>query len=221
MSDPHLTPGDPLGGGRPPDRHPSEPATPSERPAAYASGPRPPGAGGPGLYDSPSPVTGSTTMPQFGGQLELAGWWSRVGAAVIDAMIIGFLALLLLVPLGIGAFGTESEGGIVALVVGVVLVVLVMAVVALVYAPLMMVKTNGQTVGRMATGIRVVRTSGQPMDFSTAALREIVLKWLLIGSIANSFTLGLASLLDVLWPLWDEERRALHDIPVNTRTVRA
>jgi uncharacterized RDD family membrane protein YckC len=164
-------------------------------------------------------VAATGTAPDFTGRLELAGWWRRVGAAVIDSVIIGLVALLLLVPLGIGAFGADTDEGYIALVVGFLLAGLVIVLVALAYAPLMMVKTNGQTVGRMATGIRVVRTSGQRMDFTTAALREVVFKALLIGTIANSFTFGLASLLDVLWPLWDEENRALHDFPVNTRTV--
>jgi uncharacterized RDD family membrane protein YckC len=34
-------------------------------------------------------------------------------------------------------------------------------------------------------------------------------------------TLGIVSLIDVLWPLWDEENRALHDFVVNTRVIRA
>jgi hypothetical protein len=44
-------------------------------------------------------------------------------------------------------------------------------------------------------------------------------KILLVG-IANSVTFGLAGLLDVLWPLWDDENRALHDFVVDTRTVK-
>ena len=30
-----------------------------------------------------------------------------------------------------------------------------------------------------------------------------------------------AQLIDWLWPLWDDENRALHDFIVNTRTVKA
>ena len=40
------------------------------------------------------------------------------------------------------------------------------------------------------------------------------MKWLLFGVIAGSFTFGLAPLIDYLWPLWDEENRALHDMVV-------
>jgi uncharacterized RDD family membrane protein YckC len=96
---------------------------------------------------------------------------------------------------------------------------MVVTVVAFLYAPFLMARTNGQTLGRMATGIRVVRTSGEPMTFGWAMLREVAVKGLLIGTVANSVTFGLASLLDVLWPLWDEENRALHDYVSQTRTV--
>jgi hypothetical protein len=50
-------------------------------------------------------------------------------------------------------------------------------------------------------------------------LREVAVKTLL-GGIAGTLTGGLANLLDVLWPLWDEENRALHDFIVDTRTIR-
>lgn len=217
MSGTNLTPGDPLGGGAEAARAPASPP-----PSGYA-GPRPPGAiGGAERLGPPPPVSSSPAgFATTGSQLELAGWWRRAGAQLIDGLIIGIVALVLIVPFGIGAIGADTDGGVVAAAIGILVTGLVWVVVALVYAPLLMARTNGQTLGRMATGIRVVRTSGQPMDFSTAALREVVFKALLIGTIANTFTFGLASLLDVLWPLWDEENRALHDFPVHTRTVLA
>jgi uncharacterized RDD family membrane protein YckC len=92
------------------------------------------------------------------------------------------------------------------------------AIVALAYAPVLMARTNGKTLGRMATGIRVVRANGQPMTLAWAALREVAVKALLVG-IVSSVTFGLGYLLDVLWPLWDDENRALHDFVVDTRTV--
>ena len=83
----------------------------------------------------------------------------------------------------------------------------------------MMARTNGKTLGRMALGIRVVRANGKPMTFGFAMLREVAVKALLFGILA-SITAGLASLADVLWPLWDDENRALHDFIVDTRVVR-
>jgi uncharacterized RDD family membrane protein YckC len=82
-----------------------------------------------------------------------------------------------------------------------------------------MARTNGKTLGRMAVGNRVIRASGEPMTFVWAMLREVAVKALLFGFV-SSFTFGLASLLDVLWPLWDDENRALHDFIVDTRTVK-
>ena len=91
---------------------------------------------------------------------------------------------------------------------------LAITVVALLYAPLLMARTNGQTLGRMATGIRVVRANGGPMTFGFAMLREVARQGRCCSAIAGALTFGLARLLDVLWPLWDEENRALHDFVV-------
>jgi uncharacterized RDD family membrane protein YckC len=152
--------------------------------------------------------------------LVLSGWWRRAGAAVIDAIIVGAVAIALMAPLGIGLFASDGDGsGVVAFAVGFFAAALVVTVVAFLYAPLLMARTNGQTLGRMATGIRVVRTNGEPMTFGLALLREVVVKGLLINTVGGSLTFGLAGLLDVLWPLWDEENRALHDFVVQTRTV--
>jgi uncharacterized RDD family membrane protein YckC len=196
-----LTSGDPLGvpGGPPP--------APS-LPPGYTS-PPPPGAGGaaPSAF-APAP-----------GTYRLASWGSRVGAALIDGLIITVPGIIVLVVLGIGAAGSDSDGGTTAFVGGFLLTLLVFLIVALLYAPIMMSRTNGQTVGRMATGIRVIRASGGTMTFGFAALREIVVKGLLIGTV-SSFTLGLSTILDSLWPLWDDENRALHDMVVNTRVVK-
>ena len=96
---------------------------------------------------------------------------------------------------------------------------LAITVVAFLYAPILMSRTNGQTFGRMALGIRVIRADGGPMTFWFAMLREVLVKTLLVG-VVSSATFGLASVLDALWPLWDEENRALHDLVVNTRVIR-
>jgi uncharacterized RDD family membrane protein YckC len=131
------------------------------------------------------------------------------------------VAFLLLIPAGLlGAFGVDlsSGSGILAIIGAVLLSTLVALVVAAVYAPLMLTATNGRTLGRMAVGIRVVRVDGRPMTFGRAVLREIAVKgviWLVAGA-----TFGIVWLVDVLWPLWDEENRALHDFPCGTRTVR-
>jgi uncharacterized RDD family membrane protein YckC len=116
-------------------------------------------------------------------------------------------------------FFASDEAGIVSFIVGMFFAAISIAIVALVYAPVLMARTNGQTLGRMAVGIRVVRNNGGPMTFGFAMLREVAVKALLFG-VAGSVTFGLANLADVLWPLWDDENRALHDFVVDTRTVK-
>jgi uncharacterized RDD family membrane protein YckC len=187
--------------------------TPSDPLSGYTSSP-PPGASGMPSY---------SPHGQPGGAWVLAGWWSRAGAQIIDGIVISVMALVVLLVVGVIAgsgFLLGETAGIIGVVVGILIWGAAVTVAALVYAPLMMAKTNGKTLGRMATGIRVVRADGKRLDFGWAALREVVVKWLLIGTVANSVTFGLASLLDVLWPLWDEENRALHDFVVNTRVIR-
>jgi uncharacterized RDD family membrane protein YckC len=175
----------------------------------------PPGAGGP-------PVAPEAVGP-VAGRHELAGWWPRVGATVIDWLIVGIGALILLValtaPFSIGFFAGDDVG-VVSIIVGFVIAVVCVSIVALLYAPALMARTNGQTLGRMALGIRVVRANSRPVDFGYAMLREVAVKALLFG-IAGGATGGLAQLADYLWPLWDEENRALHDMIVDSRVIRA
>jgi uncharacterized RDD family membrane protein YckC len=156
------------------------------------------------------------------GRYALAGWWSRVGAQLIDGLILFVGWVIIMAVFGaifsVGFFAGD-ETGTAALIVGLMLSVLAISIVSLLYAPVMMARTNGKTLGRMATGIRVVRASGEPMTLGFAMLREVAVKALLFG-IAGSLTAGLANLADWLWPLWDDENRALHDFVVDTRVVQ-
>jgi uncharacterized RDD family membrane protein YckC len=151
----------------------------------------------------------------------LSGWWRRVGAAVVDVMVVGSGALLLLIaitaPFSVGFFASDDAGAA-SLAVGLLLAFACVTVAALLYAPALMARTNGRTLGRMATGIRVVRANGEPMTFGAAVTREVVVKTLGFG-FAGSLTGGIVNALDWLWPLWDPENRALHDMVVDTRVV--
>ena len=53
-----------------------------------------------------------------------------------------------------------------------------------------MARTNGKTLGRMATGIRVIRADGQPMTFGFAMLREVLVKALLVGVVSSAHRSG-------------------------------
>ena len=202
----------------PPPRHesglPMPPAPERAGPGYGASSPPPPGAGG--------PVAPLGYDDDVTGRYVLAGWWSRAGAQVIDGLIIGAGALVLFIPVGAAlGIGVASDGntGFGAAIAGLVFWVACVALISLLYAPVLMARTNGKTFGRMALGIRVVRASGEDMTFGFAFLREVVVKAIGFGFV-GSITGGILNVVDYLWPLWDEENRCLHDIVVDTRVVR-
>jgi uncharacterized RDD family membrane protein YckC len=186
---------------------------------AVEGGSTPPG------YTGPAPPSGweqpiARPAPGWAGR-PLASWGSRVGATLIDVLV-------LLIPgaiLGwlIVAASLDGDSSTWAIIGAWVLYLLALALIWLLYAPLLMMRSgerNGQTLGKQAVGIRVVRDSGEPMGFGWAALREVVVKNLMVG-IASSIIPFIPWLLDVCWPLWDDENRALHDFVVSTHVVRA
>ncbi len=200
---PAPLPGQPLPGSAP---------LPGAQPLPGSQLPGTPPPGGP-VFQQPVPQP-----PAGGGTFELSGWWRRVGATIIDSLILSvpfFVIFVALFGLSFSGDGDANGGGIAALI----FTTLAWVVLTLVYAPFFMSKWNGATIGKKATGIRVVRTDGAPITFGFAAVREVAVKGLLIGLISN-LTLGLGGLLNYLWPLWDSEHRALHDMIVKTRVVR-
>jgi uncharacterized RDD family membrane protein YckC len=141
-----------------------------------------------------------------------AGWWARVAATLIDtvvAAVVGLAAMytaVLLVYVGGGTMPQAETWGMVAF-----------ASVYLNYAPLLMQRggrRNGQTLGKQALGIRVIRADGGTITWGRALARELVGK----GALG---LIPLYSLFDALWPLSDARAQALHDKLAATLAVRA
>ena len=199
-----LTPGDPLGD----DPRPEQPTAPAPATSGYGGGPVPPGA-----FSPPQ-------RPQrLGPDTVYADWWRRVVAAILDGLIVGGVAIVILGALGVGFFA-DGDASTWEIITGAIVSVVVFAILAFFYAPVLMSRTNGQTLGKMAVGIRVVRANGKRVDFWWAVLREVVVKGVAFG-IAGSLTGGLAYIADAIWPLVDKQDRALHDFVVDSRVVPA
>lgn len=140
----------------------------------------------------------------------LSGWWRRVGAWLIDGFVVGVIGVVLVFTV-VDQFGSPTVEWWDAIGIA--------AVAALAYYPLLMRATNGRTLGKLATRIRVVRTDDERMTFTRAAWREVVVKTVFITGVPY---LGvLLDLVDGLWPLWDPQNRAIHDMLAGTRVVRA
>ncbi len=143
-----------------------------------------------------------------------------MGAALLDGLVRLVLLVVLLAPGG--AIATANNGG--ALGFGLLgLGYLVwLAVAFIVYGPLFLQrngKRNGQTLGKQWVGVRIIRLDSQPFGWRTGLLREFVIKFVLFGFVGGFFLIP--PLLDILWPLWDDENRALHDMIASTRVVQA
>ena len=200
---------------------PASPQSPGPAGAPGYSGPVPPGGWG-------QPVARPSALPAG---VQLASWGSRVGATLLDALVLTVAMLVLIAPGVLVLSLTDITAlGVVLTIVGAVAAL----VVALLYAAYFMKRPgtqNGQTLGKQWVGIRVVFVDGKQFGWGQGLLREIVIKQILVGvasslaSLVTFFLLGLGGfvpyLLDYLWPLWDDENRAIHDMIVNTRVIRA
>lgn len=143
-----------------------------------------------------------------------SGWWRRVGATIVDGLLVGIAGTIVSAAIVSAADTSENATTALGALVGIVL--------AIAYYGVLMSRPgalNGQTLGKQATGIRVVRVDGQPVTFGFALLREIVVKTIIFGYLAV-FTLYIATVLNYLWPLWDAQNRALHDRMVGTLVRR-
>ena len=158
--------------------------------------------------------------PQWQPAVEYAGWWSRVLASILDSLVaFGFIFVAAL-PLAIVGYAALDEETL-KRVSDYVSIPLVLAFLLL-YYPLTMRRPdarNGQTWGKQACGIRVVREDGRPVDAQTAILREAAIKYL-VFSVAALCALFVPTLVNYLWPLWDPRHQALHDKMVKTYVVR-
>lgn len=197
--------------GQPPGpRSPLPPAGPQAPPAdAPYGGPVPPGGWTQPL--APSSVPTGT----------LASWGSRAGAWILDLLIV-LIPAGIVIALAVSAL-VGGDAGVIAVIFAGLASFAILTVFSLVYAPLTMIRGgahNGQTFGKQLFGIRVVRTNGRPVDIGTAALREAGLKTFALG-VASSFIPIVPFLVDYLWPLFDDDNQAVHDIIASTRVVEA
>jgi uncharacterized RDD family membrane protein YckC len=166
----------------------------------------------PGGWDQP--IAPAERLPG----VPLASWGSRVAATLLDWLIL-FVPVAIIVAIIVAVALQSDVAGIVVGLVGALAYLLAL----LLYAPLFMARQgehNGQSLGKQIVGIRVTRDNGVPFDVGQGILREFVVKGLLFGTV-GSFFLYIPTLLDYLWPLWDGENRALHDMVVSTHVVHA
>ena len=155
----------------------------------------------------PSLVCGNC-KPQFlqrlregaamGGTLDYAGFGKRFGAKFIDTLIV--YAINFGVGLLLGLTGGDDPS--------VTLVALAVNMGIAFGYPIFFLGKWGQTLGKMAVGVKVVSPLGEPIGYGRAAGR-------VLAEIITGFTFGIGYLM----VLWDDEKRSLHDRIASTRVV--
>lgn len=143
-----------------------------------------------------------------------AGFGERTGAACVD-LGISIAVLVAAIWIATILFAIGGTGPIVAGI----LVILAGLAVAVLHTSLLMARSgerNGQSIGKQALEVRVVTADGAPVGLGTCLVREVAVKQL-----GTLLTAGLFLPVDYLWPLFDDEDRAIHDIVAETRLVPA
>jgi uncharacterized RDD family membrane protein YckC len=145
---------------------------------------------------------------------ELASRWARLGAAIIDGLILAVIGLVISLPFVSWHRLTQLKQrelispeqyklNLIALIIG------------LLYFWLLTYGWSGQTVGKRLLRIRVVRAAdGGPISNGQALIRALV--YAVAGNVCGCF-----GLLDVLWILWDRRKQCLHDKAATTVVIKA
>ena len=211
-------------------------------PPAWPAGP-PPGAPG-------QPPTGAVPYPGAGAGVAarplvrtadgvpVASWWWRALAAVLDGLFTGVVGVLLSLPLFRDMFAAISDYWADAMraaqvgqpppaapeLTGLVspgdqlLISLIALAVGLTYH-VVFLRLRGATPGKQICGLRVVPVDRGldrgPLAWGPVVVRSLV--WVLPGVWSPLF---LVTVADVLLPLWQPRRQALHDLAAGTQVVR-
>jgi uncharacterized RDD family membrane protein YckC len=155
-----------------------------------------------------------------GTTLELASIWRRFVALLLDGLIVGIpLGIILVVYVfsifdsGIGPSSAEAFQA--DLVRYSLLFALVPNVIYLVYEG-MMLQARGQTLGKMALGIKVVTPEGNDISAGQAWGRPFVR---MVFYMANMF-FGLIFLINYLPAFFSKEKKTVHDAMAKTRVIK-
>jgi uncharacterized RDD family membrane protein YckC len=134
-------------------------------------------------YESaPPPPSGSYSSGPSGPR---AGFWRRFAAVIVDALVLVIPNLVILV---IFKHSAGARQGLTTLL-------------SLAYGTLLEGSERGQTVGKMALGIRVYDfRRGGSIGYGRAFIRQIV-----------KIISAIPIFLGYFWMLWDREKQAWHD----------
>lgn len=168
----------------------------------------------------------------------LAGWWARALAVVIDAVLVGIAAALLAMPIylrvaqSIGDFFRESfraaEQGLpmppqpdVSAIISTADQLILLAVTFGLHTLylVMFLRWRAATPGKLIVGLRVVPVdqgrNTEKLGWSNVIIRALC--W----TLPNTYALLIViRVVDIVFPLTNPKRQALHDLAAKTQVVK-
>ena len=135
-------------------------------------------------------------------EAELADRFQRLRAAIIDGMIY----IVAVLPMAV--FGADKPLG---------MVLSAAVFLGLIAWNCVLLARNGQTIGKKASNIRIVRSDGSDAGFARLFFLRMMLFWALN---AVPFIGPVFSLVNILF-IFREDRRCIHDLLADTMVVDA
>jgi uncharacterized RDD family membrane protein YckC len=186
----------------------------------------------------PAAPFGAKPVPTTTDGVPLAGWWSRALAIVLDALIVGTVASLLTLPIylrlaaALGEFFSASmeaaqqgrplppQPDVNALISPTDQLILVGVGFGLHTLYLVFfLRWRSATPGKLVVGIRVVPVD-QGRSTEKLAWQQVIIR-ALVWTVPNvQALLFVIRVVDVLMPLWNPKRQALHDVAAKTQVVK-
>lgn len=173
--------------------------------------------------------------------VRLAGWWHRVGAYVIDGLILSVIVVILAYPFVqdvITAMGDFLDQTMTAVdngsptpsstqfgldIAGAAFAIAAISLAVNLVYTIAFLTWKRATPGKLAVGLRI-----RLRETPDLPLSAILLRWAtqtggpgllglvpIVGTVSSAFVV-----LDALWPLWDNNNQALHDKVAKTNVVR-
>ncbi len=128
-----------------------------------------------------------------------AGFWIRLGASLLDSLIIALPVALCFMLVTGKDFGDDYFSNALTFL----------------YSLLVPVFWNGYTVGKRICGIRIVKVSdGQPPGIGTMLLRTVV------ACIIYAITFGIGAIASAIMVGVREDKRSLHDFIAGTEVIK-
>jgi uncharacterized RDD family membrane protein YckC len=188
-------------------------------PAAAAE----PAAAGDAYSPYAAPSTGYDghpgAMPVHGGDVVMGGLWRRVAASFLDGIVTAILTYALLIPLmlvfgiSLSSLAENELAGAGASVTFLLFNYGISLGVPALYFAWMHSSGTQASLGKMAVGVKVVRTSGEPIGFWRALLRYLAYFLFVL------MTCGIGILISGLMVAFTERKQALHDMICDTLVV--